>query len=106
MGLYEGAALPGTVRSAVETSAGRAAVDVRNAGLGLVNAVVQIFLLHLPGVARTRHGIYRQLTQVTSADKVFERLRSPFFVLRVHVNAFTKCVEVLAQCGFASTHDG
>jgi hypothetical protein len=67
-------------------------MDVRDAGLGLIDAVVKVFLHRLPGVALVRDGIDRDLAEVSGSDQVVERLRCTLFIEGVLVDAFTQGV--------------
>ncbi len=65
-------ALPLGVRRTVGGRELRSGVDVGDAGRTLVHAEQHVFLHGLPGVARVRHGIHRNLLQVAGVDEVLQ----------------------------------
>src|SRR3954470_16563545 len=96
---------PARIRGAVAGSVLRGAVDVVDAGLGLIGAHQRIVLYGDP-IRLTGDRVFGNDSYVAGGDQLLQRLRRLLLIHGVLVNAVAQSEQILLENAFASVVHG
>ena len=88
-----GATSPRTVRRSFRTGHVRAAVDVTDSRLGLIDGLRHVFLDLLPGGRGIGKRIFGEGMQIAGTDQIAQALRGLVLVLRVLIDGKAQAVQ-------------